>query len=165
MQIRSEAYKAIRDRIKAVMPEMAFIDLQKGQFRNMLANYPIPMPACLVEFKQINWTNTAGAQQGDCVISLYYYENLVTDSFDSAEQENQTIELLDRLDATFEKMQGFSGEVFNPLSRIADSMEYGKRYVCFRTDFQTTVFHPKPNATQSIQKPNVKLKIKRNERK
>lgn len=159
MKIRSKVYKDIRDKLLAEMPELQFVDLQKGQMSNKEQNYPIPLPACLVEIRPAQWSNATGGQLGDATISLYLYLDLVTDSFDAAERENETIDILDNLDRVYEVMEGFDGVVFHPLNRIADAIvEYGKRYVCYRTDFKTTFIHDDP-AQIVEQKPKVKFKF------
>jgi len=160
-KIRSNVYKEIRDRLKSKMPELVYIDLQKGQFAKREQNYPVPLPACLVEFGAIKWSNTTGEQIGDAQISTYLYIDLVTDSFDNAELENETIEILDTQDDLFDSLHGFTGKNFNPLSRTSDSPhEYGEGYVCFKVDFRTTIF---PNGKiKTTKKPNPKLTLKIN---
>lgn len=159
MGIRSSIYKAIRDRLKDSIPGLAYIDLQKGQFKNKTQNYPVPLPSILVEFKSTRWHDTSGEQIGDSVISLHYYVDIVTDSFDTAEQESETIEILDSLDQLYKTMQGFSGEKFNPLDRTDDSTDdYGERFIHFRADFKTAIFEQNPE-TPTTQKPKIKFKF------
>ena len=159
MKIRSEVYKELRDRLLEKMPDLQYVDLQKGQFDNKQKNYPIPLPACLVEFKQVQWSESTGGQLGDCTISIRLYIDHVTDSFNGAEQEEETIKLLDNLDNIYENMQGYSGENFNPLNRISDTIVgYGERYVCYQTDFQTTLFHnDAPQKTGKIEEVKFKF--------
>jgi len=162
MKIRSEVYKQIRDRLLEKMSELQYVDLQKGQFTSKPQNYPIPLPACLVEFKPVQWSEATGGQLGDSAISLYLYIDHVTDSFDGAEQEEETIQLLDNLDQLYECMQGYSGKNFSPLNRISDAVAgYGERYVCYRTNFQTTLFHSDhPQKTGKIESIKFKFKTK-----
>ena len=141
MKIRSKVYKEVRDRLLAGMPGL-FVDLQKGQMSNKSQNYPIPLPACLIEFKQVGWSNTTGGQLGDSLLSFHLFIDHVTDSFNGSEREEQTIALLDKLDELYETMQGCSGEYFSPLNRTTDAVvEYRDRYVYYRMDFQTTLTH------------------------
>lgn len=100
--LRSKIYKAIRDHSKSMLPYLQACDLQKGQFINPKKNYPLPLPAMLVEFQGFRFTNLLGhKQKGDGTISIYLYLDLVTDSLDGAEQENETIELLDYMDRVY----------------------------------------------------------------
>jgi hypothetical protein len=142
------------------MPDLKFIDLQKGQMEKKEQNYPMPLPACLVEFKQVNWSNTTGGQLGDSTISVYLYVDLVTDSFNNSELENETIDLLDNLDKVYESLQDFSGDSFGPLNRTDDAIqEYGKRYVCYRTDFRTTLLRY-DSEQKTAETPGVKIGFK-----
>ena len=158
-KIRSKVYKQVRDRLLEKMPDLQYVDLQKGQFNNKPQNYPIPLPACLVEFRPVQWSKSTGGQLGDGIISFYLYIEHVTDSFNGAEQEEETINLLDKLDELYECMQGYSGENFNPLNRKSDAIAgYSEGYVCYRTDFQATLFHEDaPQKTGKIK--DVKFKF------
>ena len=139
--LRSTIYKAIRDHSKTAMPELMFRDLQKGQLLQPQENYPIPLPALLVEFQGFRFSNMGEqAQIGDGTISLYLYLDLVTDSFDEAEQENETIELLDYMDAVYQAFEGFGIPGMSPLNRTNESKpQYGERFIAFRVDFSTSV--------------------------
>ena len=103
----SEVYKAIRDRLLSGMT-IAYVDMQKGQFVNKSQNYPVPLPCCLIEFRQVNWSSSTGGQIGETVISIYMYIDHVTDSYNESEHENKTIELLDKLDNMYERLGGYS---------------------------------------------------------
>ncbi len=163
MKIRSEVYKGIKNRLKSELSETHFIDLQKGQIERAPQNYPIPLPACLIELKPVSWSNTIGEQIGDAIISLYLYIDLVTDSFDGAEAENETIEILDIQDDLYEIMQGYSSQYFNPLNRVSEAPPvYGLRYVCYRVDFKTTLFETKENDSEMISRPAPQFKLRSN---
>lgn len=157
---RSKVYKDIKDRLLEQLPELEYVDLQKGQFGNKAQEYPIPLPAILIEFRPVTWSESTGGQLGDATISLYYYLDLVTDSFNNSEAENETIEILDNLDAMYDIMNGFAGDDFNPLNRLTDAIvEYKDKYVCYRTDFQTTLFQDKPATQETAPKPEPKFKL------
>lgn len=123
------------------MPELMFRDLQKGQFLQPRENYPLPLPALLVEFQGFRFSNMAEQTQiGDGTISLYLYLDLVTDSFDGAEQEDETIELLDYMDTVYQAFEGFGIEGMSPMNRTNESKpQYGERFIAFRVDFSTSV--------------------------
>jgi hypothetical protein len=139
MKFRSEIYKDIKEALSEIQ-ELEYIDLQKGQMARSTQNYPLPLPAALVEFKPVAWSNTGDQQLGELVISVYLYVDLVTDSFVGSEAETETFELLDMQDTIAEKIQNLSGDYFSPLQRVADAIhEYGIRYMCFRVDFKTEI--------------------------
>lgn len=141
MRIRSEIYKTIKQALES-LPELKFIDVQKGQMNRSTENYPLPLPAALVEFKPCTWSNTGDYQIGDLMISVYLYIDLVTDSFDSSESEHETDNLLDLQDLMFETLQGLSNVHLASLNRVSDAIvEYRNQFVCYRVDFKTEIQH------------------------
>lgn len=143
------------------MPILQYIDLQKGQMARKDQNYPIPVPACLIEIKPTRWSSTGGGQLGQTTVSLYLYMDSVTDTFDNAESES-SVEILDNLDSLYETVQGLHGEYFNPLKRVADAVvEYRDRTVCFRTDFETVLLQSIENVVeQTVPTPIPNFKFK-----
>lgn len=158
---RSDLYKKLRDIAKAKMPELVYVDLQKQQFKKANPEHPIPMPALLIEMRDGSFENISHlSQTGKKTISIYRYDELVTDSFDGSESENETIELLDNQDALFQAFQGESCELFSAMIRVSESIhEYGNCYVCFKTDFTVSVLDEKIIAKQKIQANTIKVKI------
>ena len=59
---------------------------------------------------------------GEMTVSVSLYLDLVTDSFNGAEQKTETIALLDKQDELFEALDGFDGEDFNPLNRVSEQL-------------------------------------------
>lgn len=138
---RSQIYKPLRDIAKQELPYLKFIDLQKGQMNNPTQNYPIPLPALLVEIGEFRFNNLLEhKQKGDGVISFYLYLDLVSDSFNGAERENETIRMLDHFDELFETFEGFSITNMTPLVRSMEyKPQYGTRFIMFRIDFTATI--------------------------
>ena len=142
------------------MPFLQYIDLQKGQMARKDQNYPIPVPACLIEIKSTRWSSTGGGQLGQTTVSLYLYMDSVTDTFDNAESES-SVEILDNLDTLYEVVQGLYGQYFNPLNRVSDAVvEYRDRTVCFRTDFETVLLFIENVVEQKAQTPTTKFNFK-----
>jgi len=142
------------------MPILQYIDLQKGQMARKDQNYPIPVPACLIEIKPTRWSSTGGGQLGQTTVSLYLYMDNVTDTYDNAESES-SVEILDNLDTLYEVVQGLYGQLFNPLNRVSDAVvEYRDRTVCFRTDFETVLLQSIENIVeQTAPTPTPKFKF------
>ena len=159
---RSDIYKELRNHAALKLPDLRFIDLQKGQFQQQAQNYPIPLPALLIEIGDFRFSNLLEHQQkGDGMISVYLYLDLVSDSFAGAESENQTIEILDRQDELFET---FAGAVVSPLATLLVRQteykpQYGNRYIMLRTDFTTTIDDGQTASGQTVPKPPVKFKF------
>ncbi|MCL1821934.1 MAG: hypothetical protein FWG22_03830, partial [Prolixibacteraceae bacterium] len=82
---RSAIYKPLRDKARQSLPYLKFIDLQKGQMNTPQQNYPLPLPALLVELGDFRFSNLLEFQQkGDGTISFYLYIDLVSDSIHTA---------------------------------------------------------------------------------
>lgn len=138
------------------MSGLAFRDLQKGQFLQPRENYPIPLPAMLVEIQGFRFSNLGEqAQKGEGTVSIYLYLPLVTDSFEDAEQEEETIALLDQMDAVYQAFEGLSIEGMTPLNRINESKpQYAPDMVMFRVDFSTVVDDQKQTSQNLMVKPS-----------
>lgn len=158
--LRSNLYKAIRDHSKNALPYLQTRDLQKGQLINPKQNYPLP--AMLVEFQGFRFTNLLEyKQKGDGTISIYLYLDLVTDSLEGAEQENETIELLDYMDGIFQAFEGFKIEGMTPLNRTSEAKpQYGEKFIMFRVDFTTTVDDEKIKDSITIPRPDPDISSK-----
>lgn len=156
---RSKIYKPLRDQAIKGMPYLQFRDLQMGQMNKPRENYPIPLPALFVEIGDVRFSNLLEHQQkGDLTISIYLYMDLVTDSFDSAELENETIELLDHMDDVFQTFEGFAVPGLTPLVRQTEYRpQYGIRFIMFRVDFTTTLDSGKVIESNSTPKPEVEI--------
>lgn len=157
--IRSKAYIEIRDRLSDSIPDL-YIDLQKGQYKQPSQNNPIPLPACLIEFRQVMWSDTTGGQIGDSAIIFYLYLDLVTESYKGSEQEENTLKIIDILDKLYETFQGFSGENFNAMTRVSDGvMEYANKYVCYKTEFKTLLHQ---DDKEKVRRPRPEVVINSN---
>ena len=159
--MRSVVYKAIKDRLKEAKPELEYIDLQKGQFLRMTENYPIPLPACLIELKPVSWSNIVEGQLGDAIVSFSIFMENVTDSFDGSETEHESIEMLDAQDELYDIMEGFSGEGFSPLCRKGEAAPlYDKRFVMYTVNFQTEFTSSHVKEMVLVERPEVNFKFK-----
>lgn len=136
---RSSLYKAIRDHVKASFPDVAIVDLQKQQIKRKESadHYPFPLPAFLVEFKTAKYSQTGKLTQiGDLEIIFTLYHDLITDTHDTAELEDETLDLLDNTDDVFESFQGFTIPEWGILTREEDLQDqYGLRWIAFSTRF------------------------------
>ncbi|WP_165027079.1 hypothetical protein [Dysgonomonas sp. ZJ279] len=159
---RSQIYKPLRDQAIKGMPYLKFRDLQKNQMHAPVQNYPIPLPAIFIEIGDIRFSNLLEHdQKGDSVISIYLYLDLVTDSFDGAEGENETINLLDRMDDVFQTFEGFAVPGMTPLVRLTEfKPQYGTRFILYRVDFTTTVDSHKEQGGMFIPTPDPDIRSK-----
>ena len=159
---RSKIYKPLRDQALEGMPYLQFRDLQKGQMQRPRENYPIPLPALFIEIGDLRFSNLLEHQQkGDGIISIYLYMDLVADSFDGAELENETIELLDHMDDVFQTFEGFVVPGLTPLVRQTEyKPQYGTRFIMYRVDFTTTIDSGKMIERISVPKGKPEIEVK-----
>lgn len=159
---RSTIYKAIRDEASTKL-QLKWIDLQKGQMRNLKENYPFPFPALLIEIGDFNFTQLAeNSQKGEGIISLYLYENKLTDTFKGAKRDTIAIDLLDSFDTLYQTFEGLVIGNMTPLVRVREyKPEYGNKYVLFRIDFTTGLDDMKSvDRQQAKPDPDVSVKFK-----
>lgn len=158
---RSDIYKALRDHAQTTIPFLQYIDLQKGQMQYPKQNYPLPLPALLIEIGQVSWTNLASHNQiGELIIKISLYQDNQADSFSGAELEKESLSLLNNDDLVFAAFEGFSTQDLQPLVRQRDGdPEYGKRYMCFTTEFKTVIEQGISPETQTIEKPPLKFRL------
>lgn len=157
---RSTIYKSIRDVAKSEIPDLAFVDLQKQQIKRRTVEFPLPLPALLVEFKHTPYSNVGSKSQlGEMHITLWLYVNLITNSFDGAEMETETLELLDRADEIFEVFHCNTLGGIGSMTRIADlPNEYGADWMALKTDFKLTIKDKKElGITTTTQIPTVRI--------
>ena len=137
---KKSIYLAVKGALKVELP-LLFIDLQKGQFFKPSENLPIPIPAALIEFQNIPWTEHSKiAQKGDSSFKIYLYLGTEQETFDEAEAENESLEMLDATNDIFKALNGLAGTGFEYVERKAEEKpKYGKGYVQFTTEFRINI--------------------------
>ncbi|MCL2133031.1 MAG: hypothetical protein FWH39_01645 [Bacteroidales bacterium] len=139
--MQSEIYTSIRDRLQDKLPELLYVDLQKGQLDLYRQHENLPLPAALIEIKQLDWLGTAGGYQtGEAVISVCLYLNKTADTLDTTDQEIESLLLLDSQEAIFRALEKLSGNTFQPLIRVAEAILDDPDFVIARSDFKTSVY-------------------------
>lgn len=161
MPARKETYKAVRDRIRAEMPWIKWIDLQKGQMDSPSKSYPLPLPCALVEFKPVTWENFPRQSQiGWTTISIWLYLDHSGDSVKGAQMEEQSLALMDSMDEVFQKLEDLSGPSFKRLVRINDQVvAYKPRMIVYRCDFSTDLHDYCYCTENTIQLPQAEITV------
>ena len=138
---RSTLYKALRGHSAQLDYKKLYVDLQKGQMDRPKKNYPIPLPALFIELGDFRFKPLLEeSQKGSGTITLYLYQDIVSDTFKGAERENQTTDLLDHFDDLYQTFEGFSIDGITPLVRETEyKPQYGERYILFKIDFSTSI--------------------------
>jgi hypothetical protein len=140
-----DIYLRIKKKAEKKMPHLRYIDLQKKQFERSTENYPMPGPALLIEFSGAEFSNLGKqAQIGESTVSIYFYEPLVTDTFNDAESERETLELLDAKDKVFQTFNGLKVKNSSQLIRKSESdFVFESDYVWFKTTFSFVQYEEK----------------------
>lgn len=154
---RSVIYRALVDRAKEALPWLHYIDLNKGQMQRMADHYPIPLPALLIELQAADTSNTSMLHQLlEINIRLLLYIELVTDSFDGAEQSD-SMALLDRSDALHNAFHGFTTDVMR-LTRTRElTPEYGTRYMMLASEYKALVKSQAGYGTIALANPTITI--------
>lgn len=120
--MKAELLQSIKNKISESLLEIAFVDLYRNQDRLAQENYPFPLPAVLVEFAGIDWSNQdAGHQMGDCSIRLHLMVLDYRDTFLGAEAEIQAMNELNLANQLWQAVEGLNGNNFSPLNRVSES--------------------------------------------
>lgn len=163
--LRRRIYQALSKRLRDHLPQLNYIDLQKRQMAQARASesYPIPLPACLIEFRTVNWSGTGGGQIGATTVSLHLYTHHLEDTFEGNEGNPASLDDLDLIDEVYEAVQGFATDDMGPMNRTMDLIEtFQQGYAAYRVDFETILFQPEAQG-RMVPKPNVELIIKNDE--
>ena len=153
-----DIYLRIKREAEIKMPHVQYIDLQKKQFERATESYPIPVPALLVEFKGAGFSNLGGHRQiGDSSVSICFYKELVTDTFNQSELESETLKLLDAKDELFQVFQGLRVTDTSQLIRVSEGdFIFEDDYVYFETTFSFVQYEKKKEHHRKIKaKPNI----------
>lgn len=144
--MKKALYCAVRDKLKADLTWLKFIDLDKKQVDKPTENLPFPIPAVLIKLSSVDWENLSnGYQSGEVLITIGLYLDNSGESFDGAESETNTlIDLLDKPDEVFNSLQGFDAVNIQHLVRIEETeLRYTKRYAHTDIVFKTRIVEAK----------------------
>jgi hypothetical protein len=122
-------YKALLERIRIKVPQIRWIDLDRGQLTFPKENYTIDFPAVLISFGQTDWGSIGeGVRQGDCPVTiriafpLYYDTNNHTADY----IRDQGLDQMSIVDDVDQALDGFSAENFNQLQLLHSYQEEGQ---------------------------------------
>lgn len=156
---RIDLFNELKSIATSNMPELALVDMQKGQIDPQKDNTD-KLPALLFEFRESTYESSGkGNQLGKMLVSIYLYQAIAENqSAEDLALENARI--LNNLDNVFQVFSQINVESFSPLERIAEQAEETKSkylylgnntdglvvlrstedtpsYVCTRIDFTT----------------------------
>ena len=139
--MKKEIFKAIRDRIKEAFPHV-WVDKNMGQITSIDRFDSFPLPAVLIEFARSEYrTLSKGVQEVNTVLRFHLlFENWAASHAESEDSE-LALRYFDFTEAVHEALEGFGGENFASLTRVADEednnhesvvitvMEYATTYI------------------------------------
>jgi hypothetical protein len=139
--MQSEIYTSIHDRLQEKLPELLYIDLQKGQFDRYGQQANLPLPSALIELKQVDWVGTAGGSQtGDALISVYLYIDKPAGTLEATAQQAGSLLMLHTQQKIFRALEKLSGDTFQPLIRVAEIILSDPNFTVARSDFKTYIY-------------------------
>lgn len=156
---RSDILKAIKDRVSERLPLVQYTDIDKGQFKRVTEEYPVPMPAILVQMKQAPMQSVSqGSQIGSMIVTLSLYQDLVTDSYYGCEAETETDAILDGVDELWKAMDMLNIELWGNMVRTSELEPiYGLRYIAQRIEYRIAIKDIMPSRTSNIASPTVRI--------
>lgn len=138
MTPRKEVFIKVKEALQGI-PELEYIDWNRGQFENPASAYPEIWTAALIMINTINYdTMVEHRQEGEATIevALYCKDGWLDQHNTTADPESGLIEI-DLLDKIADKLQFLQGEQFKPLQQIEDEngsddlggiMRYNQRF-------------------------------------
>jgi hypothetical protein len=134
-----EIFTSILEHLKVAMPELRWIDLQKGQMK--YDRPPIVFPAALIKIIIPRTANiTKKLQNADAMIqvSLCFDFNGKTNSKMLTEQRTKSLDYLRTCDKVHKTLQGFENATFSSLTRTsAIEQERPDDYKVFEIEYVT----------------------------
>jgi len=105
-------YLSLLTRLKNEVPELLWIDEEKGQLEFPKEEYPVQFPCCLIDIQNIKWeTQGKRQQEGDCLIRFRIGFDIYEDTHKDAPDIQTGLErlkLLNKIHSTLHCFGGFS---------------------------------------------------------
>lgn len=145
MQILTEAFKEIADRINLQMTSIKWIDLWHNQVGFLQEEHPFPTPAIFLAFRTVSGTDIGlKVQDTNVQIDFYLYYETFADTFKGSYNQNSALDFLKLLDALHKHFHGYSGQNFSEMrhtaTRPVDTGSAGNLYVksfsCIMRDYE-----------------------------
>lgn len=112
--MRKQIYKAICNRLKEKVPEVAHIDLWNNNIAVLTGGAVWPRPAVFIEFEVIDWKQEQrGARRGDVAVRLHIVTDSVAYNGSDDARQDSALAYLDLIDRINTAMQGLRGENFS----------------------------------------------------
>lgn len=122
MTPRKEIFKAAKTNL-ALIPELEYIDLHRGQFERGEDNRPQYYTAGLIKIPTITWEMmTQHRKEGTATLEIYFYcKDGWMDQFEGTSDPDDGLTEIDLIDKIVDALQFIYGEYFKPLQQSGDS--------------------------------------------
>ncbi len=84
--------------------------------------------------------NVLSLQMGETEVGVQLYLRPADGAFDMNVRKAESVSLLQRQEEIFRALEKFSGETFQPLIRVHESVETKEGFICARTTFKTVLY-------------------------
>jgi hypothetical protein len=132
MSVKGTIFKELADHLLSALqfadnslPGLKWVDRNNGQLQHMDNELPIPRPAILIEYGRFEWKTLGGKTQlGQGTIKFYLLWENYASTFETpngaSSNQDEALKFFEFLEQLHLALEGFSGELFTPLSRVAD---------------------------------------------
>lgn len=161
--MRAELYKVIKDKISSEAAFVEWVDLDRGQLDNGERELALSLPSVLIGFETIPYSEQAsrGEQRGTVTVSITLVQENFKDSFEGSSEVDESLELLQNVDALYRILQGHRGTFFTALTRTSvEKTQYDQHLVIDTILFQTTVFDQTVK-DRNLGKPTLNIDVTR----
>jgi len=139
--VRKELYNAITDKLKE-LNLYEWIDLDKAQVDRQKENYPFYFPAAFIRIRNIQYEDmTLDMQEAEATIDVLVFFDRYGDTFDGAVDRTESLNILDNLDVTIQKLQWEEVESFGIMTNTNDE-DLTERYKrpAYKLTFKTIIY-------------------------
>lgn len=143
MTPRKELFISIKNKLKEI-PELEYIDLFRGQFKETEESFPNYWTAVLIMISKITYeTMTEQHQEGTTTVDVILYcKDGWMDQHNNTSDPDSGLMEIDLLDKIAEKLQFLKGQYFKPLQQTEDETDEitMEAIMSYRQTFRTKIY-------------------------
>lgn len=174
MPIKATLFKEIQQHLmqklnfapEVQLPNLKWVDKNKGQLNAFSQFGAIPLPACLISFPDIEWSNAGNNNQtGICNIKIVLLYEVFEEFHSESQNLTDALKCFEFEEQLYAALQGFAFNGISPLERIKSTEEedhdalvvFTQQYQCMITDTGANTYNKytlvKPNLNVTHQNP------------
>jgi len=143
MNVRKEIYKTLSPVINGITA-IEWVDLWKAQMNRPKEHYPFGFPAVFIGINNISYQDmTLGTKEGRAQIDLYVFFDKYGDTFAGADDQDNSLLILDTLDEIVQTVEDTEGGLFTGLKLSGDE-DVSTRYnrPAYILKFECLIYNP-----------------------